>query len=172
MAKILIVLTILALVNLSFSAQCKDNSECPGTTTCCETPKGVGCCPYENAECCIDGQHCCPSSFTCDVKRGRCAKKENRNEFLAFVDTTPLESSMHVVVPKSVLRIAAETSNKSDILKCITDAKPFANDLSQFYNSITSYQEVYEILVKIIKDGFILTQDCLKLIEDLKSYDK
>jgi len=40
---------------------------CPGQSTCCEltTPGVYGCCPYENAVCCGDHEHCCPYGYTC-----------------------------------------------------------------------------------------------------------
>jgi hypothetical protein len=33
---------------------------------------GMACCPYTNAVCCSDGEHCCPFNSTCDVPNQRC----------------------------------------------------------------------------------------------------
>ena len=47
------------------SVQCDDGSECPDGTTCCKLSYGQwGCCPYPNAVCCDDGEHCCPQGST------------------------------------------------------------------------------------------------------------
>ncbi|XP_056404114.1 progranulin isoform X2 [Hyla sarda] len=49
------------------NVRCDDTSSCPGTATCCRLPSGEwGCCPYENAVCCDDHQHCCPNGYTCN----------------------------------------------------------------------------------------------------------
>lgn len=55
---------------------CKDGSECPLGSTCCEIKRGsYGCCPIKNATCCNDHIHCCPSNYTCDLKDHRCVRK-------------------------------------------------------------------------------------------------
>jgi hypothetical protein len=42
--------------------ECPDGGTCGDDQTCCETSNGeYGCCPYENAVCCSDHEHCCPS---------------------------------------------------------------------------------------------------------------
>ena len=53
---------------------CPDGiSECPAGTTCCKLVSGsYGCCPYTNAVCCSDHEHCCPSGYTCNVGAGTC----------------------------------------------------------------------------------------------------
>eukprot|EP00794_Sanderia_malayensis_P003771 gene3771-4293_t len=46
---------------------------CPDGNTCCKVDKNVyGCCPMPNAECCSDGEHCCPHGFTCNVGESKC----------------------------------------------------------------------------------------------------
>ena len=65
--KFLLVCCILGIV---LSTTCRDGSQCPGTTTCCLTPRGVGCCPYTNANCCGDGIHCCPYGYNCNSAGG------------------------------------------------------------------------------------------------------
>lgn len=46
---------------------CQDQQTCcPGENTCCKIPQDTyGCCPALNAECCLDGKHCCPSGMEC-----------------------------------------------------------------------------------------------------------
>ncbi|XP_069572162.1 granulin a isoform X1 [Brachyistius frenatus] len=56
-------------------------SECPGDTTCCETPKGTwGCCPMPRAVCCSDNMHCCPEGTTCDVLHFKCTSLSTGDE--------------------------------------------------------------------------------------------
>uniref|UniRef100_A0A3P8YUI5 Granulins domain-containing protein n=1 Tax=Esox lucius TaxID=8010 RepID=A0A3P8YUI5_ESOLU len=59
---------------------CNDGeSECPGETTCCETPDGRwGCCPMPKAVCCEDKIHCCPDGSTCDIKQSKCISASNK----------------------------------------------------------------------------------------------
>ena len=53
-------LTELAVGNVP----CGDGSSCPSGTTCCKLSSGQwGCCPYPEAVCCDDGEHCCPSGL-------------------------------------------------------------------------------------------------------------
>jgi hypothetical protein len=53
---------------------CKDGSQC-GSGTCCELESGgYGCCPYEDATCCDDKQHCCPNGYQCDIPHMRCVQ--------------------------------------------------------------------------------------------------
>ncbi|XP_075033396.1 progranulin-like [Mixophyes fleayi] len=55
--------------------KCGDSSFCPDKTTCCQLPSGDwGCCPIEQAVCCSDHLHCCPSGYTCDGSSGTCSK--------------------------------------------------------------------------------------------------
>lgn len=63
---------------------CPDQkSTCPPETTCCALSKNVnidesvvyvvyGCCPIENAVCCDDHLHCCPSKTKCDLRAEIC----------------------------------------------------------------------------------------------------
>nr|XP_039257278.1 multiple epidermal growth factor-like domains protein 6 isoform X6 [Styela clava] len=56
------------------SSTCSDGSQCPGIETCCKLKSGAwGCCLYPNATCCVDGVHCCPSTYNC--VSGKCVKK-------------------------------------------------------------------------------------------------
>nr|XP_020461189.1 granulins-like [Monopterus albus] len=56
------------------SVQCKDLSHCPEHNTCCQLFTGEwGCCPLQNAVCCSNMKHCCPSGYTCN-EDGTCAQ--------------------------------------------------------------------------------------------------
>ena len=46
---------------------------CNKGETCCPTHGGeYGCCPMEDAVCCLDKEHCCPHGFKCDDHESRC----------------------------------------------------------------------------------------------------
>ncbi|KAL1436989.1 hypothetical protein MTO96_049009 [Rhipicephalus appendiculatus] len=55
-----------------------DDAVCPVGHTCCMTPPNwkstnYTCCPFRNAVCCADGNHCCPEQSTCQPTTGRCS---------------------------------------------------------------------------------------------------
>eukprot|EP01102_Stenamoeba_stenopodia_P022916 TRINITY_DN9729_c0_g1_i1.p1 TRINITY_DN9729_c0_g1~~TRINITY_DN9729_c0_g1_i1.p1 ORF type:complete len:223 (+),score=22.58 TRINITY_DN9729_c0_g1_i1:178-846(+) len=54
---------------------CPNQSQCPGTDTCCPNNSGgYGCCPYASATCCPDGVHCCPNGLVCDENSLTCTQ--------------------------------------------------------------------------------------------------
>ena len=62
-------------INTPQNIVCPDKSSCPSKNTCCKLKSGqYGCCPQVNAVCCTDGEHCCPTGFTCQVSKGSCSK--------------------------------------------------------------------------------------------------
>ncbi|XP_058268606.1 granulin a [Hemibagrus wyckioides] len=51
---------------------CGGGFSCKDTETCCKISETTwGCCPYTQAVCCSDMQHCCPAGYTCD-ESGSC----------------------------------------------------------------------------------------------------
>ncbi|XP_014912315.1 granulin a isoform X1 [Poecilia latipinna] len=53
--------------------ECPDGGRCAEGQTCCSSPtNGYGCCPFDQAECCEDHIHCCPSDTICDSEAFRC----------------------------------------------------------------------------------------------------
>ena len=166
MSKILIAITLLAIINVCFSTVCRDGSQCPGTATCCLTPQGVGCCPYENASCCADGLHCCPNGFTCDVSGGRCVR--NGNEFLSFLETTPAKLEESKPVPNFPI---VGSFNPADVLKCVYDLKPVVSDFMDIYRDYKAGNKdaITKELIKLATDGVALGEACWKLIKELKN---
>ncbi len=167
MSRIMIAMILLAIVNIAMSTVCRDGSQCPGTSTCCLTPQGVGCCPYENASCCGDGLHCCPNGYNCDVSGGKCVKSGS-NEFLAFIETTPakLEESL----PATGMLPLVQSVSPSDVLKCIYDLKPVASDVIDLVKMIKGGEksDIEKLLVKLAADGVTLGEACWKVIQELK----
>uniref|UniRef100_A0A1I7Y2R3 Granulin n=2 Tax=Steinernema glaseri TaxID=37863 RepID=A0A1I7Y2R3_9BILA len=78
MAKNTLPYVLLALLGTSLvlaydDVQCPDQSHCPSDSSCCMLYDGsYGCCPYQNAVCCKDQIHCCPSNTHCHEEAGRC----------------------------------------------------------------------------------------------------
>ncbi|KAM5134808.1 progranulin [Mantella aurantiaca] len=69
------------------SVPCDPTHYCPDKTTCCRLSSGQwGCCPIEQAVCCSDHLHCCPSGYTCDVGTGTCNKPTDELAIPATVD--------------------------------------------------------------------------------------
>ena len=78
------ILILIIVINFTISTICRDGSTCPGRTTCCLTPRGVGCCPFVDAVCCSDGINCCPHGFIC--ARGTCFSDKPNS--LLFLETS------------------------------------------------------------------------------------
>jgi hypothetical protein len=156
MSKIIFALTVIALINVTLSTVCRDGSQCPGTTTCCLTSSGVGCCPFENANCCGDGLHCCPNGYNCDVSGGRCVQSGS-NKFLTFVETSPAKYSPPIVTGPSI----------SDIIKCVSDLKPFITEVIDLVKIIKTKDTsgLKDLLIKLAHDGYDLGVDCYKVIK-------
>ena len=57
-----------AEVGSSDVVDCGDGTSCPEGSTCCAMSTGqFGCCSYQDAVCCDDGEHCCPNGLFCYV---------------------------------------------------------------------------------------------------------
>lgn len=96
--KIYFICVLLILVNLSFSTICRDGSICPGVMTCCLTPHGVGCCPFENATCCGDGVHCCPYGYMCSGIS--CRRGSELDKLLEINQDTDVLQSVKLTEPE------------------------------------------------------------------------
>ncbi|XP_077387670.1 granulin a [Festucalex cinctus] len=56
---------------------CDKTSECKDGQTCCKiSPTDWGCCPYANAVCCSDMEHCCMAGYRC-IAGGKCTLNSN-----------------------------------------------------------------------------------------------
>ncbi|XP_062270247.1 granulin b [Platichthys flesus] len=74
-------------------------SSCPESYTCCLLIGGdYGCCPYEQAVCCSDHLHCCPSNTTCDLEHDVCKSGDSEVPLLKKISAAPND----VVCPDKV----------------------------------------------------------------------
>jgi hypothetical protein len=71
MFKIWFFVSLFFLFSLADKCPCSDDK----TKTCCQLPDNTyGCCPYAEASCCSDREHCCPKGYKCDVPKQSCVK--------------------------------------------------------------------------------------------------
>eukprot|EP01121_Diplochlamys_sp_Union-15-3_P020779 TRINITY_DN81_c0_g1_i1.p1 TRINITY_DN81_c0_g1~~TRINITY_DN81_c0_g1_i1.p1 ORF type:complete len:139 (+),score=8.78 TRINITY_DN81_c0_g1_i1:43-459(+) len=72
------VLFFITLFFFTLSQNCPSGTCDVTTETCCAAsgPDEWGCCPYPNAVCCSDKQHCCPKGYKCDTTLSECVQAE------------------------------------------------------------------------------------------------
>jgi hypothetical protein len=73
-AMTLVLLSTVAAISDSTSILCPDSvSSCDADSTCCGTGDGHwACCQLKDAQCCSDGQHCCPAGTRCNTQQSSC----------------------------------------------------------------------------------------------------
>ncbi|XP_019655774.1 progranulin isoform X2 [Ailuropoda melanoleuca] len=70
--------------------KCDMEVSCPDGYTCCRLQSGAwGCCPFAQAVCCEDRQHCCPAGYTCNVKARSCEKEADSAHLAARLARGP-----------------------------------------------------------------------------------
>ncbi|UYV61466.1 GRN, partial [Cordylochernes scorpioides] len=80
---------------------CPDKSQCPGDSTCCLMDDGTyGCCPYREATCCEDKEHCCPNGYSCDLVNQDCRKNELSAPLLKKL---PIKNQKGVICPDDTI---------------------------------------------------------------------
>jgi len=73
---------------------------CPAKNTCCAESNGEwGCCPYPNADCCSDHEHCCPSGYACNLKSGQCDKKASMTGVIVTKNLVDLKPALAASCP-------------------------------------------------------------------------
>ncbi|XP_044026943.1 progranulin-like isoform X3 [Siniperca chuatsi] len=95
---------------------CDNYYTCPSGTTCCRHPTGVWfCCPYFPGRCCLDGYHCCPYGYDCDLTYTHCLRQGLRYPF------TPKEALSSV--PASLISISEDKSSLQETpMTALTEA--------------------------------------------------
>ncbi|XP_054462058.1 progranulin-like [Anoplopoma fimbria] len=98
---------------------CDNYYMCHDGTTCCRHPTGAWfCCPYSPGRCCLDGYHCCPYGYDCDLTYTQCVRQGLRYPF------TPKQSMASV--PASLI---SPSEGKSSMQERPMTALTEANDV-------------------------------------------
>ncbi|XP_034456565.1 progranulin-like isoform X1 [Hippoglossus hippoglossus] len=115
---------------------CDGYHTCPDRTTCCRHPTGVWfCCPYFPGRCCLDGYHCCPYGFDCDVTYTHCVREGLRYPFTprqalssvpASLISPPDDEVSFQQTPMTALTEASDRSPKAGVVRC--DSKSYCSD--------------------------------------------
>ncbi len=157
----------LVCISFTFCAKCKDGSNCPGSQTCCLAARGLACCPYEEAICCGDGQHCCPNGYVCGdtacfaPSQGMPALSlllnSNRKSFL--------ETSSASIEKKILLRIESENQkSEKDVVedeeqrKLISSCRSGLDKTELDFNANSGSQKSLEILEDETKKSTIVSR--------------
>ncbi|CAH8619022.1 unnamed protein product [Schistosoma guineensis] len=88
---------------------CSDMKSVCINGTCCSNVNdqlSTLCCPYENAVCCNDGEHCCPKGTTCDMVNGGCIISQ---ENLSKSNSVPLLTKI------SALHVTSKNNTQSTV---------------------------------------------------------
>ncbi|KAL5965179.1 Progranulin [Taenia solium] len=81
------------------SNTCDDGTTiCPSNMTCCLTDDdSYGCCPWPDAVCCLDREHCCPSHYKCDLVHNTCVLNGDFSSAIPMGSKfLPPSNSMHL----------------------------------------------------------------------------
>lgn len=106
---------------------CDNYFACPDGTTCCRHPKGAWfCCPYSPGRCCLDGYHCCPYGYDCDLTYTHCVRDSLRYPFspkqaLSSVPASlisPEDRTSFEEKPMTALTVAGHSTNKVGVIRC------------------------------------------------------
>jgi hypothetical protein len=167
----IIFLSILAICLLNYinSTICRDGSYCPGLSTCCLTPTGVGCCPYQNAVCCGDGYHCCPYGFICGP--GTCYREKNL--FEKPIEAMKIDHSCNEKDSKKPESPLIKIDINYIIEKCLQDRfveTPFKNMIINCQEKEIDYEAAQNCkfaLLHILNEGLIRNPDCYERVNAL-----
>ncbi|XP_029369455.1 progranulin-like [Echeneis naucrates] len=109
---------------------CDNYYTCPDGTTCCRHPKGAWfCCPYSLGRCCLDGFHCCPYGYDCDLTYTHCVRQSLRYPFtpkqaLSSVPASLISPSEDKTsfqeTPMTALTEASDSDPKVGVIRCDT----------------------------------------------------
>jgi hypothetical protein len=166
---LLIFLVLLSNIN---STICKDGSYCPGYSTCCLTPHGVGCCPYQNAVCCGDGRICCPYGYVCGYQT--CYRQSLYADFLEK-EYKPEEIIVIDKINKLTENLKTSLELEIEYVKnyCISDKKIDISFMNMIRNckdkeySLVDSQNCKFALLHTINEGLIRSLECFERVRGL-----
>ncbi|KAM4539726.1 progranulin-like [Odontesthes bonariensis] len=112
----------------SSAVHCDNYYMCPDGTTCCRHPKGAWfCCPYSPGRCCLDGYHCCPYGYDCDLTYTHCVRQGLSYPFIpkqaltsvpaSLISTLEDNSSVHET-PMTALIDASDSPPNHGVIRC------------------------------------------------------
>ena len=138
------------------------NSGCRDGTACEISSNDFGCCPFENATCCSDKQHCCRSGYKCNVSAGTCVPNEESNIFLDYVER------MEELEEPTIVEI-------NDILTCISDINALIPQLQELIADVKGGKiaAALKIIPSIVTLGQKVVADCantsfIELVQSLE----
>lgn len=166
----LIFCILVTLLTFSFSTLCRDGSYCPGLQTCCLTPSGVGCCPYENAVCCGDGIHCCPWGYQCG--HGTCFRTSPNSDFFGpEIKAASIATSENKSKSKGLPSMDGEIEY---ILHYCISNQPIESIFKEMIINCKDKKENYDksqncklALLYTINEGMIKSTECYDKIKEL-----
>ncbi|XP_075528303.1 progranulin-like isoform X2 [Dermacentor variabilis] len=99
---------------------CPDGNECQDDQTCCLLQSGsYGCCPYNQAVCCDDREHCCPAGYTCDTQAARCLKGDLSSPLMRpLVPKRRSSSLINTILVDEVKTTCPDQSTCPDKMTC------------------------------------------------------
>lgn len=107
---------------------CDNLYVCPDGTTCCRHPRGVWfCCPYSIGRCCLDGYHCCPFGFDCDLTYTHCVRQGLRYPFTPKQTLSSVPASLISTLddeavwkekPMTALTEASNSVAEAGVIRC------------------------------------------------------
>uniref|UniRef100_A0A8C7Y0Z3 Granulins domain-containing protein n=1 Tax=Oryzias sinensis TaxID=183150 RepID=A0A8C7Y0Z3_9TELE len=116
------------LAQKSTGVQCDSFYMCPDRTTCCRHPKGAWfCCPYYPGRCCLDGFHCCPYGYDCDLTYTHCIRdgfkypfyyKQALTSVPAALISHPEENSIQLEKSLTALTEASDAPSEHGVIRC------------------------------------------------------
>ncbi|XP_035476792.1 progranulin [Scophthalmus maximus] len=107
---------------------CDNLYTCPDGYTCCRHPKGVWfCCGYTLGRCCLDGYHCCPYGYDCDLTYTHCVRESLRYPFTpkqalssipASLISPPEDEPSFKETPMTTLTEARVSDPEAGVIRC------------------------------------------------------
>ncbi|XP_022602730.1 granulins-like [Seriola dumerili] len=107
---------------------CDNYYTCPSGTTCCRHPKGAWfCCGYSPGQCCLDGYHCCPYGYDCDLTYTHCVRESLRYPFTPKQAPSSVPASLispsedkasFQERPMTALTEASGSAPKAGVIRC------------------------------------------------------
>ncbi|XP_073799715.1 granulin a isoform X13 [Danio rerio] len=101
----------------SGKVKCNATHGCPESSTCCKNIAGEwGCCPFSQAVCCTDGEHCCPAHYKCNLSSVSCIKGD---VVIPWYNKIAAESTPAPKLDLGVVKCDEQSSCSADSTCCL-----------------------------------------------------